>query len=172
VTTESRLKAALNGTSGTVTRFLEELVGERIAAERCHHQRIAAPASNDLGVDEGEPLLRRAAVLHGLASGHPFVYAESLIVLGRVPPIFLRGLETGSDPIGRLLDEAGIAVTRQDLGQVQGGAMDRPRNFDEVVHSSLLARSYRIESEHLPLMLISEWFLSALTPFLLDGVVR
>ena len=61
VATESGLKAALKGTSGTVTSFLEELVGERIAAERYHHERIGAPALNDLGVEEGEPLLRRVS---------------------------------------------------------------------------------------------------------------
>ena len=166
VATESGLDAALLRTGGTVTSFLEELVGERIAAERCHHVRIGAPALNDLGVEEGEPLLRRAAILRGLVSGHPYVYAESAIVLSRLPASFLHGLETSSDPIGRLLDEAGIAVTRADLVERQGIAMDRRGDFDEIVRGYLLARAYRIDSAQAPLMIISEWFLRALTPFL------
>jgi chorismate-pyruvate lyase len=172
VATESGLKAALNGTSGTVTRFLEELVGERIAAERCHHEKIGAPASNDLRVEEGEPLLRRAASLQGAVSGYLYVYAESLIVVSRLPASFFHRLETSSDPIGRLLEEAGIAATREDLVERLGIAMDRTWNFDEVVHGYLLARTYRIDSKQTPLMIISEWFLRTLTPFFADGVDR
>ena len=162
--TDSGLRAALNGTSGTVTSFLEDLVGERIAAERSHHEKIGAPALNELGVKEGEPLLRRAATLQGLVSGHPYVYAESTIALSRLPARFSHRLETSRDPIGRLLDQAGIAVTREDLVDRQG--IDRVWNFDETAHGCLLARVYRIDSEHTPLMIISEWFLETLIPFL------
>jgi chorismate-pyruvate lyase len=172
VATESGLKAALNGTSGTVTNFLEELVGERIAAERYHHERIDAPVLNDLGVEEGEPLLRRAATLHGSVSGHPYVYAESVIVVSRLPAGFFYRLETSSDPIGRLLDEAGIAATREDLVDRLGIAMDRPWNFNEIVHGYLLARTYRIDSKQTPLMIISEWFLGTLAPFFPHNVDR
>jgi chorismate-pyruvate lyase len=169
VATESRLRTALNGTSGTVTGFLEELVGERIAAERYHHERIDAAPMNYLGVEEGEPLFRRAATLQGSVTGHPYVYAESMIVVSRLPARFFHRLETSSDPIGRLLDEAGIAATREDLVEGLVVGMDRPWNFDEIVHGYLLARTYRIDSKQTPLMIISEWFLGTLAPFFADG---
>ena len=172
VATEPGLKAALNGTSGTVTSYLEELVGERIAAKRYHHERIDAPALNDLGVEEGEPLLRRAATLQGSVSGYPYVYAESMIVVSRLPARFFHRLETSTDPIGRLLDEAGIAATREDVVEQLGIAMDRPWNFDAIVHGYLLARTYRIDYERTPLMIISEWFLGTLAPFFPDGADR
>ena len=172
VAIELGLKAALNGTNGTVTSFLEELVGERIAAERCHHEMIDAPALNDLGVEEGEPLLRRAATLRGSVSGCPYVYAESMIVVSRLPAWFFHRLETSSDPIGRLLDEAGIAATREELAERLGIAMDQPRNFDEIVHGHLLERTYRIDSKHTPLMIISEWFLGTLAAFFPDVLDR
>ena len=172
VATESGLRAALNGTSGTVTGFLEGLVGERIAAERYHHERIDAAALNYLGVEEGEPLLRRAATLQGSVTGHPYVYVESMIVVSRLPARFFHRLETSSDPIGRLLDEAGIVATREDLVEGLVIGMDRPRNFDEIVHGYLLARTYRIDSKQTPLMIISEWFLGTLAPFLPDGADR
>lgn len=168
VATESRLKAALNGTNGTVTSFLEELVAEPIAAVRYHHEWIDAPALNDLGVAPGEPLLRRAATLQGSVSGCPYVYAESMIAVSRLPAKFFHRLETSSEPIGRLLDETGIAVTREDLVN----AMDRPRNFNEIVHGYLLTRTYRIDSKHIPLMIINEWFLGTLAPFFSHGVDR
>ena len=169
VATESGLKAALNGTSGTVTSYLEDLVGERIAAKRYHHERIEAPALNDLGVEEGEPLLRRAAILQGSVSGSAYVYAESLIVVSRLPPPFFHRLETSTDPIGRLLEEAGIAVTREGLVERLRIAMDRRWDFDEIVHGYVLARTYRIDSKQSPLMIISEWFLGTLAPFFPDG---
>ena len=170
VATESGLEAALKATSGTVTSFLEELVGERIAAERYHHDRIGAPALNNLGVEEGEPLLRRVATLQGSVSGYPYVYAESMIVVSRLPARFFHRLETSSDPIGRLLDEAKIAAIRKDLVDRLGIAMDRPWNFDEIVHGYLLARTYRIDSKETPLMIISEWFLETLASFFPHGV--
>jgi len=171
VVTESRLKVALNSTSGTVTSFLEELLGERSAAERYHHERISASALNDLGVEEGEPLLRRAATLQGSISGRPYVYAESMIVVSRLPVSFFHRLERSSDPIGRLLDETGITATREDLVEGLGIGMDRPRNFDEIVHGYLLTRTYRIDSQQVPLMIIREWFLETLAPFF-SGIDR
>ncbi len=166
VASASKLSSALTDTSGTVTNFLEELVGERIAAERCHHVRIGAPAANDLGVDEGEPLLCRAAVLQGCVSGNPYVYAESLIVVSRLPAGFLHRLETSSDPIGRLLDETGTAVTRKHLLGGQGPAIGRWSNFDEITRGHVLDRAYRIDFRHRALMIVTEWFLRTLGPFL------
>jgi chorismate-pyruvate lyase len=117
-------------------------------------------------------LLRRASSLQGAVSGYLYVYAESLIVVSRLPASFFHRLETSNDPIGRLLDEAGIATAREDLVERLGIAMDRPWNFDEIVHDHLLARTYRIDSNQNPLMIISEWFLRTLTPFFPDGVDR
>ena len=114
----------------------------------------------------------RAATLQGSVSGHPYVYAESMIVVSRLPPSFIHRLETSADPIGRLLDEAGIVATREDLVEGLGMGVDRPRNIDEIVHGYLLTRTYRIDSKQAPLMIISEWFLETLAPFFSDGIGR
>jgi chorismate-pyruvate lyase len=157
------LRAALDRTGGTVTDFLEQLVDEKIVAHAHHHDMIEAHKGNRLQVDEGEPLLRRAATLQGAKSGCSYVYAESVIVVGRVPPGFCNQLETGSDPIGRVLDEMGIAVIRQAVGEPD----DAPRpNSDVEVGGFLLARSYRLDSDQTPVMIITEWFLKTLVPFL------
>ena len=165
VANRSELRAALESTSGTVTAFLEQLVGERIDAETHHHDTIGAPLSNDLGVAEGEPLLHRAATLRGRLTGSPYVYAESLIVTSRLPTRFRLRLESGIDPIGRILEDTGIAVTRENMvgplafaGLRSNGAMD--------VSDAVLSRTYRIDSEQTPVMVISEWFLKTLDPFL------
>jgi chorismate-pyruvate lyase len=160
------LRAALDRTSGTVTDFLEQLVDEKIVAYAHHHDMIKAHKGNRLRVEEGEPLLRRAATLRGAKSGRSYVYAESVIVVGRLPTGFSNLLETGSEPIGRVLDDMGIAVIRQGVGEPDGAPQP---NSDTKVDDCLLARSYRLDSDQTPVMIITEWFLKTLVPFLSFG---
>ena len=157
------LREALDRTSGTVTDFLEQLVGETIEAHTHHHHIVEGHNASGLRVEEGEPLLYRAATLRGRTSGCSYVYAESIIAVGRLPTGFCNRLETSTDPIGRILEEMGIAVTRQGVGaQVR---VLRP-NGDAKIGDYLLARTYRIDSEQTPVMIITEWFLKTLIPFL------
>jgi chorismate-pyruvate lyase len=157
------LRTALDRTSGTVTDFLEQLVGETIDAHTHRQDIVEAHNATGLGVEETEPLLHREATLRGRATGRSYVYAESLIVVGRLPIGFCRQLVTSTDPIGRILEEMGIAVSRQGVGEPAGA----PRsNSDMTVDDYLLARTYRIDSEQAPVMIITEWFLETLIPFL------
>jgi len=165
VTNGSQLRVALESTGDTVTKFLEQLVGECIDAHVHHHEIVRATNSNDLGVADGEPLLQRAATLRGRVSGSSFVYAESTIVTGRLPTSFSLRLASGNDPIGRILDEMEIEVTRED--PIEPGETAVPRSDEAVMFGNyLLTRSYRIASEQAPLMIITEWFLEPLRPFL------
>jgi len=162
------LQAALERTSGTVTNFLEQLVGEPIDALALHHDILAADTANDLRVADGEPLLHRAATLRGRISGCSYVYAESVIVMSRLPTRFCHRLETSIDPIGRILDEMGIAVTREDFVEPAGFVVSR-HNGEMRSGDCLLARAYRIDSGQSPVILITEWFLKTLTPFVLSA---
>jgi chorismate-pyruvate lyase len=157
------LRAALDGTSGTVTDFLEQLVSETIDAHAHRHDIIEADNADGLGVEKGELLLHRAATLRGRTSGRSYVYAESVIVVGRLPTGFGNQLETGTDPIGRILKEMGVAVTRQGVGDPHGAPR---RNNHMKVGEYLFARTYRIDSQQTPVMIITEWFLKTLIPFL------
>jgi len=94
------------------------------------------------------------------------VYAESLIVTSRLPEGFCHRLETSIDPIGRILDEVGITVTREDLAESVRFIVSQPWNVDVAAGNYLLARTYRIDFEQTPVMIITEWFLSTLIPFL------
>ncbi len=159
------LRTALESAHNTVTSFLEQLVGEDIDAQAHRHVIVRALTSNDLGVAEGEPLLQRAATLRGRISGTPYVYAESVIVASRLPTRFCVRLEASFDPIGRILDEMGIPVTRESLVEPHGFATSRPSG-DMELDDYLLVRTYRIDSEQIPVMVITEWFLKTLNPFL------
>jgi chorismate-pyruvate lyase len=161
----SALYRSLQESNGTVTSFLEHLVGEKIDARQRLHTTIGGRASNDLQVARGEPLLHRAATLQGRSSGLSYLYAQSVIATSRLPTRFLHRIESTNDPIGRILDEMAIVVTRLDLGPPNRQTDSRP-SFDVNVDDCLLTRTYRIDSEQTPVMIITEWFLSTLMPFL------
>jgi chorismate-pyruvate lyase len=161
VTDASGLRAALERSGGTVTDFLELLVGERIEAHGRHHATIGAPASSPLQVETGRPLLQRTATLRGRPSGRAYVYAASVIVTSRLPAWFAPRLESSSDPIGGMLRQAGLDITRRELAEA-----DNPVAAQVAVAECLLARTYRIDAGPTPLMVITEWFLPTLRPFL------
>ncbi len=161
----SRLEAALSETGGTVTSYLEELVGEPVDAQQRRHVTVAAGTPNFFGVEKGHPLVQRSAVLQGRTSSQPFVNAETLLVPSRLPAAFYRRLETGADPIGRILATEGIDFTRSQLPGPhrrrtwERGALVVPDDY-------LLARRYRVEIGGTAVMVISEWFLRSLESFL------
>jgi chorismate-pyruvate lyase len=166
--TSTSLEAALSRASGTVTDFLEQLVCEPIDAGGRRHETTMADASNALKVPEGQPLLMRSAVLQGRSSGCSFVYAESLLVPGRLPERFRRRLQSGSDPIGRILREEGIPVTREPVVPSGQSFVSVLSGTDTAVGDCLLARTYRVDTEGVPVMIITEWFLSSLERFLVS----
>jgi chorismate-pyruvate lyase len=162
VALQLRLELALRHSDTSVTEFLEQLVGEPVDAHEQRHKMTRAGTPNLLGVEDGHRLLQRSAVLQGARSGRPYMYAESLLVPSRLPVAVCRQLESSSDPIGRILAKEGIGISRFPLpcaDRPGGGASPVPDHY-------LLARTYRIDVEGVPTMLISEWFLPALDSFL------
>src|ERR1700677_479153 len=115
VAMSSGLEAALARTGETVTAFIEKFAGEPIDADERYHTMTRAPTRNPLKVPDGHPLIKRTVVLRGRTSAKPYVYAESLLVPGRLPAVFFVRLETSADPIGRILTEEGITFTRSPL---------------------------------------------------------
>ena len=158
------LELALADTGVTVTAFLERIAGEAIDAHDRRHVMTQAAKSNPLGAEEGCPLLQRSAVLQGRMSAQPYLYAESLLVPSRLPASFCPRLETSRDPIGRLLSNEGIGFTRSPLSRPHrpGASTDASPVPDDY----LLARRYRLDIDGLPVMVVAEWFLPALEPFL------
>ena len=160
--THSVLELALGRTAGTVTEFLEQLMGEPIEADERCHTTIEVDSPNSLGVSPGLPLLKRTVVLRGRRSSRPYVYAESLLVPGRLPAVFFKRLETSADPIGRILTEECIDFTR--VGLPPPGPRPSFGVTDDELASDrcILARRYRVDVATTPVMEIAEWFLSSL----------
>jgi chorismate-pyruvate lyase len=164
------VRAALSRSRGTVTEFLETLAGERIDADVVSQR--AEPAGHDnplgLGPDAGL-LLRRAVLLIGRTSGRPFVYAESTIALGRLPEGVRHRLEQSRDPIGRVLLDHHLRIRREPLA----GPLVAPSIGGEIaslVRGASLSRRYRIRIADEPAIVVSEWFLGAVTEALASQV--
>ena len=99
-------------------------------------------------------------------SGRSYLYAESALVLTRLPERFCFRLESTTDPIGRILKEEEIAVTREALTGSDVGIMSVPPGVTMTVHDDILTRTYRVDIKGVPVMAIAEWFLSPLEGFL------
>ena len=54
----------------------------------------------------------------------------------------------------------GFAVTHVDLVEPDGFVVSRPWNIEVKVGDYLLARTYRIDPEQTPVMIVTEWFLT------------
>jgi chorismate-pyruvate lyase len=162
------LERSLGDATSTVTAFLEHLVGEPVDADVGLHVTTTADPGNALGVAEGRPLLARSALLTGRRTARPYVYAESLIDPGPLPEGVRRRLAGGRDPIGRILEEEGMAVSREPLGGPVGVVSPAPAARARASGDHLLARTYRLVFGGVPVMVITEWFLPSLRPFL-DG---
>ena len=152
------LAEALTGLQGTVTEYLEDLVKERVYAEKLEQVQTTASSANRLSVEFGHPLTRRIVLLRGQQSSRAYLYAESLLVSSRIPWTTRNRLETSTDPIGRVLAEQGFALTRVHLPSES----QNPKAIDHFI----LAREYRVDLRGLPVMEISEWFLPTLEEFI------
>ena len=81
----SELQRKLLDGPGTVTHFLETLTGERVIADVVRQYPVTAGANNDLEVPTGQAMTHRIAVLRGLITDRPYLYAESTFVQERLP---------------------------------------------------------------------------------------
>ena len=160
------LEKALGGPGGTVTARLEQLVGEPIDAQVGSQETVVAPPSNGLDVEAGHPLLARSATLRGRRSGRSYLYAETVLVPSRLSDGFLHRLGSSHDPIGRILEEEGIAVTRAPLSGAGRSTVSAWDRSGPDIGECLLARTYRVDAAGAPVMVISEWFLASLERFL------
>ncbi len=157
------LTAVLARHPGTVTELLERLAGEPIDADVLW--RGPGPTGDDsgLGLGRHEETMRRTVLLTGRVTGRRFVYADSTIASGRLPLSVRRQLETGSEPIGRILSDHHLDIWREPL-PAPPADHDHTTGFHPqiatLLASSPLARRYRLIIGTTPAMIVTEWFLA------------
>jgi len=157
------LVGALADPQKTVTEVLEDLVQEPVTAQKLDQVETAAADGNRLAVEPGHALTRRVTLLRGERSSRSYLFADTLIVTSRLPPETWRRLAEGNDPIGRVIVEDGLPMTR--VGVTPEGRPLVSRSLG-VTGEFIYARRYRLDIRYEPVMDITEWFLPDLTDFL------
>jgi chorismate-pyruvate lyase len=144
---------------GTLTDIVEAAFAEPIRLVKLALETAPALAPvDDLGVQAGQPLMRREILLQGACSGRNYVYAESYIALDALPVRLREDLITTDRPLGRLWVEHKLE-TRKEILRVWRVPIGGPCvHFAPAAPGGLLARTYRVISGGRPIMLISEYF--------------
>ncbi|MFN7931782.1 MAG: chorismate pyruvate-lyase family protein [Bryobacteraceae bacterium] len=144
---------------GTLTDALEMAFLEPIALEKI---AIELTDSGDwpeaLEAEPGSSIMERRIVLRGEQTRRPFVYAESWIVLDRLPAGMREKLVGSGNPIGRLWTEYKLETRKEILRfwRQPAGAIGASLGVAE--RETLLARSYRVFRHDQPIMIITEYF--------------
>lgn len=118
----SRDAAAALTTAGSLTRFLERHFGIKLDVH-LHDQFVDVAYGEEaelLGCEIKSPVLRRQVSL--LHRGSVMFDAESVLPLADLPADLMQELEEGVRPLGNLLLDRGLSLSRSDLSvtQVEG----------------------------------------------------
>ncbi len=111
--------AAVLSTAGSLTRFLERHFGIKLEI-RLHDQFVDVAQLEEaqlLGCVAGATALRRQVSL--MHRGSVLFDAESVLPLEDLPADLMRELEEGKRPLGNLLLDRGLSLSRSDLSVVQ-----------------------------------------------------
>jgi len=156
-------------TDGTVTSMLEAACLERIVVVNlAQHVVSAMERFEPLQVDKGERLMGRKVLLQGERTGANYVYAESVIAIDRIEPPLRHGLLASDEPIGRIWQAHRLETFKEILWLEREPAGRRSRYFRADPGARLLVRTYRVYSQKVPVMLITEYF----SPFLAFHITK
>ena len=115
--------------AGSLTRLLERRFGMRLEV-RLHDQFIGSVQAEEavmLASKAGEPALRRQVSL--MNRGSVMFDAESVLPLEYLSADLMKELEEGKRPLGNLLLDRGLSLSRSDLSvtrlKVEGACHDR-----------------------------------------------
>ncbi len=111
----SRDCAAVLTTAGSLTRFLERHFGIRLDV-RLHDQFVDQARVDEAALLNSHPsdsvLRRRVSLMH---RGSVMFDAESVLPLDALPADLMNDLQEGKRPLGNLLLDRGLSLSRSDL---------------------------------------------------------
>lgn len=111
--------AAVLTTAGSLTRFLERHFGIRLEV-RLHDQFVDQARVDEAALLESHiadsALRRQVSLMH---RGSVLFDAESVLPLDALPADLMRDLQEGKRPLGNLLLDRGLSLSRSDLNVVQ-----------------------------------------------------
>lgn len=156
-------------TDGTLTHILEAYAAEPVYLVKLAHAFVTDPevrAEFDLvGRERG---VRRVILLRGTRSRTAYLFADSVVMLDRLPPLVAAGLLETDTPIGKLLFSSRAETFRRitELGEERDAEV--AALFDVHNDEPLVYRTYQIVLGGQPVACITEKFPK--TSFQTDGV--
>ncbi len=150
-------------TDGTVTRFIEAYTFAPVAVVLLDQKRQPLPSANPyLQLPAGEEVISRQITLqtHQEMESSPIIhtYADSLIVLKRLPKSILEGLESSKQGLGRLLQHSGLETRRELLWCGLETLKGLPSAIAHLEGKTFITRAYLVLKNQEALMLINEKF--------------
>lgn len=151
----------LIATNGTLTRILSVVANEEIVVQvvkqHVHHSESGIADSNQLATGR---VLQRHILLRGRSSGNPFVAAESLIAIDRLPTAIMTSLTNTDHPIGEIM-AASRLETFKEVAKVWIGELPGWLALADYQNSPprIVSRRYRIIAGGQPALIITEHFL-------------
>jgi chorismate-pyruvate lyase len=143
---------------GTITSLIEAFTLERLTVSLQEESIVAA--STDcaclLAIAPATALVRRRVIIRGSESYRAYAYAESMLLLDRLPAGFLRTLRENPRGLGSALSQAMVSSRRELLwfGRITSlGWPGLPLHLPP-----LTSRTYQLFVEESPAVLISEHF--------------
>jgi chorismate-pyruvate lyase len=145
--------------NGTLTKLLENLLHEQLTVIKLFESvEISPEAVPYLELPAGQDVMQRKICLQGQSSGINWLYAESLIVPERLPPLFRQELLSSQTPIGKLWVKHRVETFKELLPPFEETAEDLAVHFNIEPNHLLLGRTYRVFSQQQPVMMLTEKF--------------
>jgi len=143
-------------TDGTLTDILEAYALEPIQVVKLSENPAYLVGESPLGINAETALRQRKILLQGERSGINWLYAESFIVTERLHKQFNHGLDTPSQPIGKLWNTYKMETFKETLHRFEEPAAALATHFDISPDDTLICRTYRVFSQRQPIMLITD----------------
>lgn len=146
-------------TDGTLTDMLASYLLEHIQLIKLSERIILL--QNDipaLYVESGEEIIERKILLRGEISGKNYVFADSVVVIGRLDQKFQNELRTTQTPMGRLWLEHKMETFKEMIDIGKEPANELASYFCIEPEDILLSRTYRVFSRSRPVIMITEKF--------------
>ncbi|MCX5886350.1 MAG: chorismate pyruvate-lyase family protein [Proteobacteria bacterium] len=146
-------------TDGMVTEILEAYLWERMKVIKLSQDYFTLDNEiPSLEIGKGCKVIQRKVLLRGGLSQKNHLYAESIIIPDRLDKKIRDGLFNTNKPIGLLILENRLETFREILDCGKEEAQDLAGYFNIERNGFLIFRAYRVFSNHVPIMLITEKF--------------
>jgi len=145
--------------NGTLTKLLENLLSEQLTVIKSYESIETNEREIPyLELPAEQSVISRKICLQGQNSGINWLYAESIIVPERLPPLFRQELLESQIPIGKLWAKHRVETFKELLPPFEESAEQLAVHFKVAPEHRLLGRTYRVFSCQQPIMMLTEKF--------------